>query len=111
MRRASAQVSANSASSSTTRVTSPIRSASAASISSPRKYISRAFAVPTSRVISHEPPKSPENPMPTNAAPKRAERAAMRRSQLIASPSPAPAAGPLIMPMMTFGTIRISSGS
>jgi hypothetical protein len=98
-------------SSSTVRVTSPIRAASSASIRSPRKYISRAFAVPSSRVISHDPPKSPENPIPTNADPNRADRAAMRRSQLIAKPSPAPAAGPLIIPMMTFGTMRISSGN
>ena len=49
--------------------------------------------------------------MRAKAVPKRADLPAIRRSQASASPSPAPATGPLIEAMTIFGIVRSSKGN
>src|SRR6516165_6692585 len=102
--RASSIVTVARSSSATTRLTRPSDNASLASTARPVKYSSRALAVPTSRVRKKLPPKSPENPTLTKAVTSLAEVPATRRSHARASASPAPAAGPLIIAIVGFGS-------
>ncbi len=90
----------------TTRFTRPRRSASWASMRSPRKSSSSAFAVPTSSRSRVEAPPSGPRPMREKTTPKRAVSEAMRRSVASARLQPMPTASPLMLPRTGFGSSR-----
>ena len=92
----------------TTLVTSPMRSASAASMSRPVSSSSNARDAPTRRGSIHDTPMSqPDSPTRMNATLKRALAAAMRTSLASASASPPPDAAPFTAAMIGCGTERI----
>ena len=86
---------ASSRSCGTTRFTRPMRSASAASITSARSTSSLARCMPTRRGSSHDPPKSTTRPRLAKISLNRARSEATIRSQPSARLQPAPAATPL----------------
>ena len=70
---------------------------------SERKSSSLAFASPARRARGKVMPKSPPKPTFENAVVSFACSEAIRRSHARANPSPAPAAGPLMAAIVTFG--------
>ena len=90
---------ASSSSCGTTRLTRPMRSASAASSISASKTSSFALCSPSRRGRTQEPPKSMLSPRRAKISEKRARSDATIRSQPRARLSPAPAATPLTFAM------------
>ena len=107
-RRASARASSISRPAGTTRLTSPRRSAASASSGSVVKIISAARAAPTRRGRNHVEPVSGTSPTRPKTSMKLAPSAQMRRSQASASEQPAPAATPLMAPMMGLSSRRMA---
>src|SRR5437867_93378 len=103
-RAASARASLASSASSTTRFTRPQRSASSALTTSPVNTSSLARPNPTSLTSREQPPIPGMSPRLVSGRPKRAERAAIRRSQASASPSPPPTHVPLMAAMSGFSS-------
>ena len=89
---ATCSVSAISSAAGTTRLTSPARSASWASIMRPVRHISIAFDLPTSRVSRCVPPAPGITPKLISGWPNLAESAAMMKSHIMASSQPPPSA-------------------
>ena len=92
----------------TTWFTSPMRSARCASTGSVLKIISAARAWPMSRGRNQVEPLSGTSPTRPKTWMKLAPSAAMRRSQASASEQPAPAATPLMAPMIGFSSRRMA---
>ena len=89
---ASARVVVSSSATGTTRLTSPMRAASAASMISAVKISSLARARPTTRESSQVPPPSGTSPIFQNSSPNFARSEATIRSQQSARFEPAPTA-------------------
>ena len=117
MRSASACVSAARSAAFTTRLTSPMRCASAASMISAVKISSFARASPTTRDSNQVPPPSGTSPIFPKTSPKRARSAATMRSQQSARLQPAPTAKPSTWAMVGRGnstsrcTMRLSDST
>jgi hypothetical protein len=104
-----ARAAASSWSSGTTRDTSPVRSARAASMKSPVRSSSDAIDAPTSRGSKYETPTShAERPRRMKAAFMRALSPAMRTSDASAIAMPPPDAAPRTAAMIGCGARRIS---
>src|SRR6266508_878475 len=106
---ASVRVVASSSATGTTRLTRPIRSASAASMMSAVNTSSLALASPTSRGRSQVPPPSGTRPILAKTSPKRARSEAITRSQPSAILQPAPTAKPSTMASVGLGKLKSRS--
>ena len=94
MRSAMALAASSKSASGTTRLTSPMRSASAASTMSPVSASSAALAWPTTNGSSQAPPSPGMMPSFTKLSANLALSPAMRTSHMQARSQPAPMAGP-----------------
>ena len=94
----------SSSASGTTRLTSPMRSASAASMMSASRVSSLARCMPTRRGSTHEPPKSMVRPRRAKISENRAVSPATTRSHSRAMFIPAPAAMPRTLAIVGCGS-------